>query len=85
VSQNLEAALGDISLPIGWDSRKVADRQRYDNRQPATPWEVAWVLARTGLGWLITGVAVAMGAPFWFDLLGKIMRVKNTGRNNPSS
>lgn len=85
VSQNLEAALGDISLPIGWDSRKVADQQRYDNRQPATPWEVAWVLARTGLGWLITGVAVAMGAPFWFDLLGKIMRVKNTGRNNPSS
>ena len=26
-------------------------------------------------GWLITAVAIAMGAPFWFDLLGKVMNV----------
>lgn len=31
------------------------------------------------LGWLVSGLAIAMGAPFWFDLLSKIMNVRNTG------
>ena len=30
-------------------------------------------------GWLISGVAIAMGAPFWFDLLGKVVNVRNAG------
>lgn len=30
-------------------------------------------------GWLVTGIAIAMGAPFWFDILSKIMNVRNTG------
>jgi hypothetical protein len=30
-------------------------------------------------GWWISGVAIAMGAPFWFDLLGKIINVRNSG------
>ncbi|PSB23583.1 hypothetical protein C7B82_30330 [Stenomitos frigidus ULC18] len=31
------------------------------------------------LGWIVSGLAIAMGAPFWFDLLGKIMNVRNSG------
>ena len=31
------------------------------------------------IGWLLTGVAISMGASFWFDLLGKLMSVRNTG------
>jgi len=31
------------------------------------------------VGWLVTGIAIAMGAPFWFDILSKIMNVRNTG------
>ena len=34
---------------------------------------------RMFLGWLVTGLAIAMGAPFWFDLMSKIMNVRNTG------
>ena len=33
---------------------------------------------RTGLGWLITALAVSLGAPFWFDMLNKIMIVRST-------
>jgi hypothetical protein len=36
------------------------------------------------LGWLLSGLAIAMGAPFWFDLLGKIVNVRNTG-SRPAS
>lgn len=30
------------------------------------------------LGWLITGIAISLGAPFWFDLLNKFMIVRST-------
>lgn len=30
-------------------------------------------------GWLLSIVAVSLGAPFWFDLLNKFMRVRNGG------
>ena len=35
-------------------------------------------------GWAMSGIAIAMGAPFWFDLLGKLVSVRNTG-GKPSS
>ncbi|MBV9986102.1 MAG: hypothetical protein JO301_00365 [Chitinophagaceae bacterium] len=28
------------------------------------------------IGWLITALAISLGAPFWFDLLSKLMRVR---------
>jgi len=31
------------------------------------------------LGWLITAAALTFGAPFWFDVLGKLARVRNAG------
>ncbi|MGB7087067.1 MAG: hypothetical protein WBD47_16020, partial [Phormidesmis sp.] len=37
------------------------------------------------LGWIITGIAISMGASFWFDLLGKLIKVRNTGRPLPTS
>jgi hypothetical protein len=30
------------------------------------------------LGWLLTAIAVSLGAPFWFDTLNKIMVVRST-------
>jgi hypothetical protein len=30
------------------------------------------------LGWLITGIAVSFGAPFWFDLLSKVANVRSS-------
>lgn len=31
------------------------------------------------LGWLITAAAVSLGAPFWFDLLGKVANLRGSG------
>ncbi len=30
------------------------------------------------LGWLITALALSLGAPFWFDLLNKLMKVRGS-------
>jgi hypothetical protein len=38
-----------------------------------------WVLKFLGLA--LTGLAVAQGAPFWFDILKKIINVRYTGSN----
>jgi hypothetical protein len=42
------------------------------------------------LGWLISGLAISMGAPFWFEVLGKFINVRNSGSRpapvpNPST
>lgn len=50
-------------FPIGWCVRPDG-------------W-VAW--GNTLLGWLITVAAVSLGAPFWFDLLGKVANLRGSG------
>jgi hypothetical protein len=34
----------------------------------------------TVVGWLITAIAISLGAPFWFDALGKLARLRTTGK-----
>ena len=36
-------------------------------------------------GWALTAIATAMGAPFWFDLLGRVARLRSTGVRPPTS
>lgn len=31
------------------------------------------------VGWMITAFAISLGAPFWFDLLNKVMKLRATG------
>jgi hypothetical protein len=33
----------------------------------------------TGAGWLLTALAISLGAPFWFDTLSKLSRLRTTG------
>ena len=55
------------TLPIGWHT---------------APHGVAGWL-KTLLGWLTTVAAVSLGAPFWFDLLGKVAHLRGAGRFDP--
>jgi hypothetical protein len=32
------------------------------------------------LGWLITVLAISLGAPFWFDMLNRIVAIRSAGR-----
>jgi hypothetical protein len=31
-------------------------------------------------GWLLTILAISLGAPFWFDLLGRFSRLRSSGK-----
>lgn len=51
------------NLPLGWDG---------------APSGVAnWISTAVGLG--LTSAAVSLGAPFWFDSLGKLANLRNAG------
>ena len=39
----------------------------------------------TLLGWIISAIAIAQGAPFWFDLLNKVVNTRNAGEKTSSS
>lgn len=55
------AQLGDsVAFPVGWDGVDTSFG--------------AWVLR--GFGWLFVATAVTLGAPFWFDLLGRALAKK---------
>jgi hypothetical protein len=79
--QKLEAQ----GLPIGFsclgqasleqtDWKTVFDKCAANVRQQA---EGNWALKI--IGWLITALAVAMGAPFWFDLLSRLVNMRGAG------
>ncbi len=66
VSENLNqvAKFGLLGLPIGWNAN--------DLKSPPVDW-----LTRV-IGWILTAFAVSLGAPFWFDMLNRIMVVRST-------
>lgn len=33
------------------------------------------------IGWIVTALAISLGAPFWFDLLNKLMALRGSGKN----
>ncbi|MEM6647446.1 MAG: hypothetical protein AAF730_14475 [Bacteroidota bacterium] len=35
-----------------------------------------WTWTKVGIGWLLTAIAISLGAPFWFDLLNKVINVR---------
>ena len=64
-------------------NRQLGDRELSFFEKMQLTAEVAlsrpWPMFKILLGWVLSGVAIAMGAPFWFDLLSKVVNVRNTG------
>jgi hypothetical protein len=73
--QELEA----LGLPIGWESGWGAPGQ------PTGGLDVWNGLIGPLFGWLLTALAATMGAPFWFDLLNKVMVIRSTVKPHEKS
>ena len=37
-----------------------------------------WLIKKFA-GWFMTGLALSLGAPFWFDLLSKFVNIRGAG------
>jgi hypothetical protein len=56
--------LDDLHLPLFWGPNTPSS---------ATDWLTAF------FGWILTVIAISLGAPFWFDTLGKLSNLRSTG------
>ena len=54
-------------LPLGWQA------------EPPGALNGLWILKKT-LGIFLTALALTLGAPFWFDVLSKLINLRGTGR-----
>lgn len=59
-------SLEGIGLPIGWAQHPVGLKG------------VGSAIYEHGVGWLLTAMALSLGAPFWFDTLNRIMVIRST-------
>jgi hypothetical protein len=74
---DLETEVRKLDLPLGWELSFGDAPTQLPNDG------VAWLAKLLGLA--MTIAAVLLGAPFWFDLLSKIVRVRSTGAPPPAS
>lgn len=63
-------------FPIGWDD--------------APPHSSDWYTTPSGIltkfvGWLLTALAISLGAPFWFDLLRKLVAIRKGRGGKPAT
>jgi hypothetical protein len=59
------AQVEQLQLPVGWGAENAPD-------------DLAEALRRIP-GWLITIASLSLGAPFWFDLLSRLARLRGSG------
>jgi hypothetical protein len=74
------------TLPMGWElsnAKHYWSQVLYGDATMATLGEhLRWVAGDWGyklFGWLLTAIAVSLGAPFWFDMLNKIINLRMNG------
>lgn len=83
-SEPLSATLAELASGIGADPSEVAERVALSD------FPVGWdgldhsfsEWMERLLGWLVTIAAVSLGAPFWFDLLGRVANLRGAGRKS---
>jgi hypothetical protein len=73
----VEKVVKELDLPLGWELSTGDGPTEIPNDPLA-------IIAKL-LGLALTIGALMLGAPFWFDLLSKIMRVRSTGAPPPAS
>ncbi|WP_420636622.1 hypothetical protein [Candidatus Palauibacter sp.] len=62
------------SFPLGWEGEDP-----FGLHDEVQNWGM-WTWFSHLLGWLFTAAAVSLGAPFWFDLLSQVAKLRGTGK-----
>lgn len=68
----------ELNLPIGWGGGNAPSKGTSKDTGDQIGNVVLGVLRRIP-GWLATIIALSLGAPFWFDVLSRLARLRNSG------
>jgi hypothetical protein len=79
----INAEIKDVNqlLGLGWDChnpKKCCCQQSSICIAENLHW---WSL----IGWLVTALAISLGAPFWFDLLNKLVKMRGAGKTTDNN
>jgi len=77
------AELDALPVALGWHLASARhDPQGFPFYEK---WSTFWTLLAKLIGLSLTAVAITFGAPFWFDTLSKLARLRNSGAPPPAS
>jgi hypothetical protein len=82
---NINSLLGNslFIAPITENAGNLVDCPKNQLTCPLKPGIPSFGKVATAvLGWIITALAIYMGAPFWFEILGKLVNVRSTGKKS---
>ena len=65
--EQLKVEVAKLNLPLGWTKAKAGDPVPGFREAIRAHW----------LGWLLTAMAVSLGAPFWFQMLQKLSGLRD--------
>lgn len=85
LQENINSLLGNSSFiaPITENAGNLVDCAKNQLTCPLKPGIPNFgKVASAVLGWIITALAIYMGAPFWFEILGKLVNVRSTGKKS---
>jgi hypothetical protein len=63
---------------FGWSNEGATIARLGQEWRGTAPGWLVWLLAHL-VGWAITGLAVSLGAPFWFDVLNRFVNLRSSG------
>ena len=68
----------DLGFPLGWTAAEWAEIRRggASEAAPVSLPGLGWAVFLKLLGFLATGLAVAQGGPFWYDLMQKLVGLR---------
>jgi hypothetical protein len=73
VQTAVDQALAEIPFPLGYNDVVVQQQLAAEEAWPIP------LVQRRFLGWLVSGFAISMGSTFWFNVLKKVVNIRNTG------
>ncbi len=62
-----------FNIRLGWSHEFIQEEISGSTRHVFN--RIVWLL----MGWLLSAAALSKGAPFWFDVLGKLVNIRRAG------
>ena len=78
----VQKKVADLTIPVGWVREGTVAEKRNGQIIPGFRelGNQLGLLRQHGLGWLLTALAATLGAPFWFDMLNRLISIRATGK-----
>jgi len=70
--------LKETNLPLGWTQTEF-NGLGFNSKITIAPEELKKTWFRKVLGLILSAIAVSIGAPFWFDILNKLVNIRTSG------